>query len=79
MDSNCFDCFCVYPFYDHSFGVATKIFHRYEFCIEIISISFLYEILLLMSLCLKQGTFVLQVDEEPFATLADGNAFGIIA
>ena len=32
-----------------------------------------------MSLCLKQDPFVFQVDEEPFAALTDGNAFGIVA
>ncbi len=36
MVGNCFDYFCVYSFYDHSFGVAIKIYHGYD----IISIFF---------------------------------------
>ena len=43
---NCFDYSKIYSHYDHSFGVVIKILHRYEFCIDIISISFMYEILL---------------------------------
>ena len=75
MVGNCFDCFLGYLFYDHSFGMVIKTSYSYN----TISIFFLYKILLLMSLRLKQDPFVFQIDEEPFAAFANGNAFGIIA